>query len=32
MIELCVLLPIFGTSVVLVVTIDRLLRGRWRSA
>jgi uncharacterized iron-regulated membrane protein len=29
---LCVLLPIFGASVVLVATIERLLRGRWRPA
>jgi len=30
--EPCVLLPIFGTFVVLVRTIERLLRGRWRYA
>jgi hypothetical protein len=30
--ELCVLLRIFGASVMLVVIIERLLRGRWRPA
>jgi hypothetical protein len=30
--ELCVLLRIFGASVMLVVIIERLLRGQWRPA
>ena len=30
--ELCVLLRIFGASVMLVVIIERLLRSRWRPA